>query len=113
MSRYSEFPPSMMMSPWSRSGAILSMKSSTAEPAFTSIMTRRGFFSFDTMSSRDLPPIMLVPEARGREDKERERMDRRRGRRGRRGREKEEGERKSGWRNKEQERRGHKGKKKG
>ena len=62
----------MMMSPWSRSGAILSMKSSTAEPAFTSIMTRRGFFSFDTMSSRDLPPIMLVPEARGREDKERE-----------------------------------------
>ena len=72
MSRYSEFPPSMMLSPWSRSGAILSMKSSTAEPAFTSIMTRRGFFSFDTMSSRDLPPIMLVPEDRGREDKERE-----------------------------------------
>ena len=61
VSRYSEFPPSMMMSPWSNRGAILSMKSSTADPALTSIMTRRGFFSLDTMSSSDLAPTMLVP----------------------------------------------------
>jgi hypothetical protein len=33
VSWYSEFPPSMMMSPWSNSGTSLLMKSSTAWPA--------------------------------------------------------------------------------
>lgn len=37
------------------------MKSSTAEPAFTSIMTRLGFFNLDTISSIDLAPMTFVP----------------------------------------------------
>lgn len=41
----------------------LSMKSSTAWPALTRRIMRRGVFSFDTMSSRDSAPITLVPLA--------------------------------------------------
>lgn len=37
------------------------MKSSTAEPALTSIMTRLGFFNLDTISSIDLAPMTFVP----------------------------------------------------
>ena len=39
------------------------MKSSTAEPALTSIITRRGFFSFATISFSDLAPTTFVPFA--------------------------------------------------
>lgn len=41
----------------------LSMKSSTACPAFTRRTMRRGFLSLDTMSWRDSAPITLVPLA--------------------------------------------------
>ena len=40
-----------------------SMKPSTAGPAFTSNMTRLGFFRLAVISSRDLAPITLVPFA--------------------------------------------------
>ena len=53
-----------MMSPFSSNGTSLSMKASTALPAFTSIMTRRGFLSLLTMSSRLFAPITLVPEVK-------------------------------------------------
>ena len=39
VSWYSEFPPSMMISPCSRRGTSLAMKSSTALPALTNIIT--------------------------------------------------------------------------
>ena len=42
---------------------ILSMKSSTACPAFTSIITRRGRFSLATMSSIEVAPMTCVPFA--------------------------------------------------
>ena len=45
------------------------MKASTADPALTSIMTRRGFFSLPTISLILRAPITLVPERQ----KERER----------------------------------------
>ncbi len=41
----------------------LSIKASTAGPAFTSIMTRLGFFSLETISSKEWAPITLVPLA--------------------------------------------------
>ena len=40
-----------------------SMKSSTADPAFTSIIMRRGFFSFDIISSMEWAPTIFVPFA--------------------------------------------------
>ena len=40
------------------------MKASTAGPALTSIITRRGFFSLDTMSSMLLAPMIFVPAQR-------------------------------------------------
>ena len=39
------------------------MKSSTADPAFTISITRRGFFNFRANSSRLRAPITLVPLA--------------------------------------------------
>ena len=97
VSRYSELPPSMMISPASRRGTSLSTNASTAEPAFTSIMTRRGFFSLATISSREWAPTTLVPEGEreggGREGGRREKREKKREKRegGRGGR---EGERK-------------------
>lgn len=38
------------------------MKESTALPAFTSIITRLGFFNFETISFMECAPIILVPE---------------------------------------------------
>ena len=46
-------PPSMRMSPGSSSGMSVSISSSTAAPALTIIITRRGFFSAATSSSRE------------------------------------------------------------
>lgn len=37
------------------------MKESTADPAFTSIITRRGFFSLLTISLSECAPTTLVP----------------------------------------------------
>ena len=39
------------------------MKSSTGWPALTSIITRRGFLSFLTISSIECAPMTLVPLA--------------------------------------------------
>jgi len=51
----------MMMSPSSRCGSSLAMKSSTAGPALTSRMILRGRLSFLQRSSIECAPITLVP----------------------------------------------------
>ncbi len=56
-------PPSMMMSPASRCGSRDSMNSSTAEPALTINITRRGRLSSLTSSSSEWAPMSLVPLA--------------------------------------------------
>jgi hypothetical protein len=38
------------------------MNESTALPALTNIITRLGFFNFETMSFKDCAPMILVPE---------------------------------------------------
>jgi hypothetical protein len=53
----------MMMSPGSSSGKRCSMNSSTAAPALTSIITRRGFFSSETISASECAPRIFVPLA--------------------------------------------------
>uniref|UniRef100_A0A915K666 Uncharacterized protein n=1 Tax=Romanomermis culicivorax TaxID=13658 RepID=A0A915K666_ROMCU len=52
-----------MISPWSKSGTNLSMNSSTARPALTRSMTRRGDFRDETKSGKDLAPMIFVPFA--------------------------------------------------
>ena len=58
-----EFPPSMMMSPWSSKGTSCSMMASTAPPAFTMSMILRGGFNTAISSSMVRVPITLVPRA--------------------------------------------------
>ena len=60
VSRYSEFPPSTMMSPSDRFGSSFSMKPSTAIPALTNRIMRRGFLIFATNSSTVRAPITFV-----------------------------------------------------
>ena len=62
-SLYNEFPPSMMMSPLSRNGIIVWMKSSTGLPAWTRSITRRGFFNSLISSSIEWAPMIFVPFA--------------------------------------------------
>ena len=59
----SELPPSMMMSPGSSNGSNCSMNSSTACPAFTISITRRGRFNNETISSSECAPTTRVPWA--------------------------------------------------
>ena len=63
VSEKSELPPSMMMSPGAVWGSSASMKSSTALPALTRSITRRGDFRLAIISSIDLAPTMFVPLA--------------------------------------------------
>src|SRR2546430_6465839 len=63
VSSNSELPPSMMMSPGSRSGMRCSMNSSTGGRALTSIMTRRGRLRALTISSSECAPMTFAPLA--------------------------------------------------
>lgn len=56
-----EFPPSMIMSPCSIWGSNFSMKSSTAGPAMTSSIIRRGFLSLEVNSSMECVPTIDLP----------------------------------------------------
>ncbi len=58
------FPPSMMMSPSSKCGISCSMKSSTGLPAFTNIITLRGFFNDSHNSLIERVPIKFLPAPR-------------------------------------------------
>src|SRR5665213_867693 len=57
---YSEFPPSIMMSPFSRYGSTCSIVWSTTSPALTIIITRRGSFNRPHISSIECAPTTLV-----------------------------------------------------